>query len=126
MEWYLKVVRDNYANFQGRARRQEYWMYALINLMIVLVLGIFDTLLFSSGNNFISGIYSLAVLVPGIAVSVRRLHDTDRSGWWLLLVLIPIIGIIILLVLMCIEGNSASNRFGTNPKAGITLNSDDS
>lgn len=117
MEWYLKVVRDNYANFQGRARRQEYWMYALINLIIVIILSMFDTLLFSSGNNFISGIYSLAVLLPGIAVSVRRLHDTDRSGWWLLLTFIPIVGVIILLIFMCVEGDHANNRFGSNPKA---------
>lgn len=117
MEWYLKVVRDNYANFQGRARRQEYWMYALINLIIVVILSIIDTLIFNSGNNFISGIYSLAVLIPGIAVSVRRLHDTDRSGWWLLLSLIPIVGIIVLLVFMASEGDRANNRFGTNPKA---------
>lgn len=117
MEWYLKVVRDNYANFQGRARRQEYWMYALINLIIVVVLSIVDTLIFDSGNNFISGIYSLAVLIPGIAVSVRRLHDTDRSGWWLLLSLIPIVGIIVLLVFMASEGDKSSNRFGINPKA---------
>lgn len=117
MEWYLKVVRDNYANFQGRARRQEYWMYALINLIIVIILSMFDTLLFSSGNNFISGIYSLAVLLPGIAVSVRRLHDTDRSGWWLLLTFIPIVGVIILLIFMCVEGDHVNNRFGSNPKA---------
>lgn len=117
MEWYLKVVRDNYANFHGRARRQEYWMYALINLIIFVVLAIVDTILFSSGNNFISGIYSLAVLIPGIAVSVRRLHDTDRSGWWLLLTFIPVIGVLVLLFFMCVEGDRGANRFGSNPKA---------
>ncbi len=116
MNWYLKVVRDNYANFMGRARRQEYWMFAFINLIIVLILNTIDRVIFSPDMAILSSLYGLAILIPGIAVAVRRLHDTDRSGWWVLLALIPIIGVIILIVMMCIDSTPGPNRFGPNPK----------
>lgn len=116
MNWYLKVVRDNYANFKGRARRQEYWMFAFINLIIILILNTIDRVAFSADMAILSSIYGLAILIPGIAVAVRRLHDTDRSGWWALLGLIPIIGTIILIVMMCFDSTPGTNRFGPNPK----------
>ncbi len=116
MNWYLKVVRDNYANFKGRARRQEYWMFAFINLIIILILNTIDRVAFSADMAILSSIYGLAILIPGIAVAVRRLHDTDRSGWWALLGLIPIVGTIILIVMMCFDSTSGTNRFGPNPK----------
>jgi len=98
MEWYLKVIRDNYANFNGRATRQEYWMFTLFNgvfSMMVTIVGI------NLGIGYLSILYSLAVLIPSFAVAVRRLHDVNKSGWWLLIMLIPLFGIIWLLVLMC-------------------------
>ena len=98
MEWYLKVVQDNYANFNGRATRQEYWMFTLFNgifSIMVTIVGI------NLGIGYLSILYSLAVLIPGFAVAVRRLHDVNKSGWWLLIMLIPLFGIIWLLVLMC-------------------------
>ena len=116
MNWYLKVVRDNYANFKGRARRQEYWMFAFINLIIMLILNTIDRVAFSADMAILSSIYGLAILIPGIAVAVRRLHDTDRSGWWALLGLIPIVGTIILSVMMCFDSTPGTNRFGPNPK----------
>lgn len=116
MNWYLKVVRDNYANFKGRARRQEYWMFAFINLIIILILNTIDRVAFSADMAILSSIYGLAILIPGIAVAVRRLHDTDRSGWWALLGLIPIVGTIILIVMMCFDSTPGTNRFGPNPK----------
>lgn len=116
MNWYLKVVRDNYANFKGRARRQEYWMFAFINLIIILILNTIDRVAFSADMAILSSIYGLAILIPGIAVAVRRLHDTDRSGWWALLGLIPIVGTIILIVIMCFDSTPGTNRFGPNPK----------
>lgn len=116
MNWYLKVVRDNYANFKGRARRQEYWMFAFINLIIMLILNTIDRVAFSADMAILSSIYGLAILIPGIAVAVRRLHDTDRSGWWALLGLIPIVGTIILIVMMCFDSTPGTNRFGPNPK----------
>jgi uncharacterized membrane protein YhaH (DUF805 family) len=113
MNWYLQVLRK-YAEFNGRARRTEYWMFALFSLIASAVLGFVET---TAGiEPALSGIYGLAVLIPTLAVSVRRLHDTDRSGWWLLLGLVPVIGIIVLIVFAVLEGQPGPNRFGPNPK----------
>lgn len=116
MNWYLKVVKGNYANFKGRARRQEYWMFAFINLMIAVLLSIVDTVVFSAGNFIFSSLYMLIVLIPGIAVAVRRLHDTSRSGWWMLLAVIPVIGVLALIIMMCVDSTPAPNQYGSNPK----------
>ena len=107
MNWYLGVLKK-YAVFSGRARRKEYWMFFLFNMIIAFVLGFVEGLMGGPGN--VGNIYSLAVLVPGIAVGVRRMHDTDHSGWWLLL---PIVN----LVFACTEGTKGENRFGGDPKA---------
>lgn len=114
MNWYLNVMK-NYITFDGRARRKEYWMFFLINIIILLVLSIVDGVLFG-GTAILSGIYALIQFLPQLAVSVRRLHDTDRSGWWILLGLIPIVGLV-LLVFFCLNGTPGSNRFGADPKA---------
>lgn len=113
MQWYLKVLQ-NYIGFSGRARRKEYWMFTLINFIVIIILSILESLLGLPG--FISGLYSLAVLIPGLAVSVRRLHDTGKSGWWLLLSFIPIIGAIILLVFFALDSEDGANQYGPNPK----------
>ncbi|WP_028927203.1 DUF805 domain-containing protein [Pseudonocardia acaciae] len=118
MQWYVKVLRQ-YADFNGRARRTELWMFALFNVIAMLVLGIIDAvagLKIDPGFGVLGSIYSLAVLVPGLAVSVRRLHDTGRSGWWILLGLVPIVGGIVLLVWYCTPGKPENNRWGANPK----------
>lgn len=115
MNWYLEVL-NKYAVFTGRARRQEYWMFVLFNIIIAIALAFIDGLLFGEAG-LLGGGYSLAILIPGLAVSVRRLHDTDRSGWWLLISFIPLIGAIILIVLLATEGMPGDNRFGSNPKA---------
>ncbi|HUF12280.1 MAG TPA: DUF805 domain-containing protein [Longimicrobiales bacterium] len=117
MEWYLKVLRD-YAKFDGRAHRQEYWMFFLINLLIMVGISIVESVLGSFG--IVGIIYGLAVLIPGLAVGVRRLHDTGRSGWWLLIGLIPVIGVIVLLVFLVQDSEPGPNQFGPNPKATVT------
>ena len=115
MEWYLKVVRDNYANFNGRASRQEYWMFTLFNIIFVVVAMVVDGVL---GLGFIIYmLYMLAVLIPGIAVFVRRMHDIGKSGWWFFISLIPLIGGIWLLVLLATDGSSEDNNYGTSLKA---------
>ena len=114
MEWYLKVIRDNYANFNGRASRQEYWMFTLFNIIFVVVAMVVDGVL---GLGFIIYmLYMLAVLIPGIAVFVRRMHDIGKSGWWFFISLIPLIGGIWLLVLLATDGSSEDNNYGTSLK----------
>ena len=129
MHWMLMPLR-RYADFSGRSRRREYWMFVLLNLLISLAVWTLLALTFFAGMSetemttiltsvFLHyGLVSLAFLIPGIAVTVRRLHDTDRSGWTILLGLIPIVGAIVLLVFYCSEGTNGPNRFGPDPKAG--------
>lgn len=112
MEWYLKVLR-NYAEFEGRARRMEYWMFVLVNLGVLFVLGMLEHLV--GLPSVLVSLYSLAILIPSIAVSVRRLHDTDRSGWWILIGFIPLIGTLVLLVFYCFGGDPGDNDFGPDP-----------
>ena len=110
---YIEVLRK-YAVFNGRSRRKEYWYFALFNYIITIVLLTIDA---EAGMGlFLSGIYTLAVLIPGMAVTVRRLHDTDRSGWWLLIALIPLIGAIVLLVFMVQDSKPGKNQYASNPK----------
>ena len=120
MNWYLKAL-TNYTEFGGRARRKEYWFFILFNILISIAFTIIDgvTGLYSieTGVGLFSGIYSLAILVPSIAVGVRRLHDTNRSGWWLLISFIPLIGAIILIVFLASDSNPEENQYGPNPKA---------
>ena len=119
MNWYLHVFK-NYATFSGRARRKEYWMFFLISALISIVLTLLDILLGTYSMEYeaglFSGLYSLLILIPSIAVVVRRLHDTDRSGWWILISLIPLIGVIVLFVFICLDSQPGTNRFGANPK----------
>lgn len=119
MNWYIKVLK-NYANFEGRARRKEYWMFYLFNFLAVIIIGFLAGII--SGilkTNFgipVFCIYYLAIILPSLAVAVRRLHDIGKSGWWLFISLIPIVGSIILLVWLCIEGTPGQNQYGPNPK----------
>ena len=119
MEWYLKVVRDNYANFNGRASRQEYWMFILFNFIFTIVVGFIDGFL---SLGFLSLLYVLAILIPGLAVLVRRLHDVNKSGWWFFIIFIPIIGTIWMLILLCTDGNPGENSYGPSPKAAPVSN----
>ena len=120
MNWYLAVLKK-YADFSGRARRMEYWMFSLISLLIMVGFVLVDaTMGFEIGDEelgLLSTIYVLAVLIPSLAVSVRRLHDTDRSGWWVLIGIVPLIGDIVLLIFFVLDSTPGDNRFGPNPKA---------
>nr|WP_321357269.1 DUF805 domain-containing protein [uncultured Draconibacterium sp.] len=113
MYWYLKVLKQ-YADFNGRARRQEYWMFVLVNIIFSIVATVLDSIFGTWGA--IAGLYGLAILIPGLAVSARRLHDIGKSGWMLFVVLIPVIGAIWLIILFATEGTPESNEYGTNPK----------
>lgn len=119
MNWYLEVLKK-YAVFKGRARRKEYWFFVLFNVIISFVLTLIDgmlgTLSVESGVGVLGVIYLLAVLLPGIGVSIRRLHDTGRSGWWLLIGLIPFVGAIVIFVFMLLDSTPGENQYGPNPK----------
>lgn len=118
MHWYIDVLKK-YAVFSGRAQRAEYWMFLLINLIISIAIGIFSSvtgMVSENGISILSSLYSLGIIIPSIAVTVRRLHDIDKSGWWILMSLIPFIGIIVLLIFMIRDSQVGTNRYGSNPK----------
>ncbi len=127
MSWYVAVLKK-YAVFSGRARRKEYWYFFLVNIIIAMVLGALTAIVGGSGQNSsssnplslglscISSLYSLAVLLPGLGVVVRRLHDIGKGGAWIFIGLIPLIGGIWLLVLMATDSQPGDNQYGPNPK----------
>lgn len=119
MNWYLKVLKQ-YADFSGRARRKEYWMFALFNFIFLIVAMMLDNVFGLTVGKLPYGVfyflYAIAVLIPGLAVAVRRLHDVGKSGWMILIALIPLIGAIWLLVLMVTDSNPGINQYGSNPK----------
>lgn len=119
MSWCIAALKK-YAVFSGRARRKEYWYFALFYLIIYIVLSFIDratgTFNLKSHVGLLTGIFALAMVMPSLAVSVRRLHDTDRTGWWLLIGFVPLIGAIVLLVFFVLDGTPETNRFGQNPK----------
>ena len=122
MNWYLKVLKQ-YTRFNGRARRKEFWYFNLISSLISLVLAFLDTLLQlgsgSTDSRLLLSIYFLGTLLPSYAVTIRRLHDIGKSGWWLLIGLIPLIGSVVLLCFCLQDSEPGANRFGRNPKESI-------
>ncbi len=112
MKWFLKCLKQ-YADFKGRARRTEYWMFVLFCGLAGFVAGLLDSLL---GIQVFTYLLSLAILVPSLAVAVRRLHDIGKSGWYYFLCLIPLIGTIWLIVLFCKDSQPGTNEWGPNPK----------
>lgn len=113
MEWYISVLKK-YAVFQGRARRKEYWMFVLFNFIITFVLNLLSRFIGVFG--ILSGLYTLAVLIPSLAVCVRRLHDIGKSGWWLFIILVPLVGSILLIVWYCQDSQEGENAYGPCPK----------
>lgn len=115
--WYVRVLQ-NFAQFSGRARRKEYWFFTLFNALIAIVLRVVDLATIKSEGPYgiLVSIYVLAMFIPGLAVTVRRLHDTGRSGWWFLVAFIPFVGGIILLIFMVEDSKPGDNAYGPNPK----------
>ncbi|MEG8279900.1 DUF805 domain-containing protein [Streptomyces sp. AHA2] len=113
MNWFIEVVKK-YAVFSGRARRKEYWMFALFYALFAIVAAVIDGVVF--GTQILSLVLALGLLLPSLGVTVRRLHDTNRSGWWILIGFIPLVGAIVMLVFLCLEGEAGSNKYGHNPK----------
>ncbi|MBD2815668.1 DUF805 domain-containing protein [Xenorhabdus sp. Flor] len=115
MNWYFQVFK-NYADFSGRARRKEYWMFYLFNIIIFSAICILGAILSDTIGSIVMLIYALVAFIPSLAVTVRRLHDTNRSGWWFLLVFVPIGGIVVFIFTL-LEGTEGSNDYGADPKA---------
>lgn len=119
MSWYIAVLKE-YATFSGRARRKEYWMFFLFSTIAAVVLSILDMAIGTfdpqSGFGLISLAYFVAVFLPNLAVTVRRLHDAGLSGWWILLVFVPFIGAIALLIMMVLPSNAGENKHGPAPR----------
>jgi uncharacterized membrane protein YhaH (DUF805 family) len=111
VHWYTDVIK-RYAVFDGRAGRPEYWWFFLINTIISLVL----RFAIPSAGPIISELYGLAVLLPSIGVAIRRLHDTNRTGWWILVALIPLVGWIWIIVLLALAGDTGPNQYGPPPE----------
>lgn len=110
----VKTCLNKYADFSGRAQRSEYWYFFLFLVIVDIVASVLDSALFGD----FSALYliaTLALIVPSIAAGVRRLHDTGRSGWWLLLAFIPVVGAIVLIVFLCQRGTAGPNQFGPDP-----------
>ncbi|MBB3111176.1 uncharacterized membrane protein YhaH (DUF805 family) [Paenibacillus phyllosphaerae] len=114
MGWYVNVIR-NYAGFAGRARRKEFWMFYLVNIIISILIGVAEAIL-GIESSLLSGLYGLFILLPSLALGARRLHDIGKSGWWLLIGLIPLIGGIVLFVFSIMEGDDDTNKYGQDPK----------
>lgn len=119
MDLVIQCITKKYAKFSSRASRKEFWLFFLFYCILAFILGFIDgfagTYDAESGYGVLSTIFMLVTLVPYLAVCVRRLHDTDRSGWWLLLCLVPLIGLIWFIVVCCLKGSDGENRFGENP-----------
>ena len=121
MNYYLKVLRQ-YVDFKGRARRAEYWNFVLISFLISIALSLIDVYAFginpmAGESGLLSNLYSLAIILPSLGVTVRRLHDVGKSGWFILIALIPIIGLIWLLILFFTDSKPDENKWGPSPKA---------
>jgi len=119
MNWYLAVIKK-YAEFNGRARRKEYWMFALFNIIFLVVAMILDNVFKTTIEGIPYGLfyflYAFAILTPSLSVTVRRLHDIGKSGWMLLIAIIPLFGAIWFLISMVMDGDAGTNKYGSNPK----------
>ncbi len=122
MNEFLTVVRNNYANFKGRARRREYWMFTLVYILISVVVSLISNYFFPHAipnrpqMNVLGSLLGLILFLPTLAVTIRRMHDTDKSGWWILIGIIPLIGQIILIIFLAQDSQTGSNKWGPNPK----------
>lgn len=117
MTWYIRALK-HYAEFSGRARRKEFWYFILFNTLFFVILAGIDIAILGpgGGTGILSGIFLLGTLLPGLGVTVRRLHDTGRSGWWFCISLVPLIGSIVLLVFLVQDGTHGNNGYGIDPK----------
>jgi uncharacterized membrane protein YhaH (DUF805 family) len=116
--YFIDAVKNHYADFNGRARRKAYGFFILVNIIINIVLSVIDTIVFNNiiGIPLLSLLFGLAILVPSLAISVRRLHDIGKSGWLAILLFIPIVSLVLFIILLAVDSVKGSNQYGENPK----------
>lgn len=112
----IKTVFSKYAVFKGRARRSEYWWFVLFCFIVTAILSAIGSYIFGDGDNYLVTAFDVAVFLPSLGVGMRRMHDIGKSGWWILIGLIPIVGLIIMIVWCARDGEPGSNQYGVNPK----------
>ncbi|MDR3345719.1 MAG: DUF805 domain-containing protein [Campylobacteraceae bacterium] len=113
-EWYVDAIKNHYFDFNGRSRRSAYWFFVLLNIIVTIVIVVID---FAIGTYpIIYYVYALAIFLPNLGLAVRRMHDIDKSGWWVLVALIPFVGWIWLIILAATDSTRGENQFGANPK----------
>jgi uncharacterized membrane protein YhaH (DUF805 family) len=117
IQYFMDGVTKHYFDFNGRSRRSAFWYYILVYVVIYVVLAIIQSVIHMT-TPILTGLFGLALLLPTLGIEVRRLHDTNCSGWWILIGLVPIVGIILLIVWFCAAGTSGPNEYGPDPKAG--------
>jgi uncharacterized membrane protein YhaH (DUF805 family) len=122
-DYYVYGLTTGYALFRGRARRREYWLFFLASLLVSIAISLIESLVLGDAS-WVSAVYFIATFIPGIAVGVRRLHDIDRTGWWWLILFVPIIGIVVFVIFLATAGREGENRFGPDPKAMLDAGPD--
>ncbi len=113
MHWFIDPIKNHYFDFEGRATRQQFWMFFLIYLIVAIVIGVVESMV--GLEDILTGLFGVALLLPYLGLAARRLHDIDKSGWWLLIGLVPIIGFIVLLVFYIKKGDAGENQYGPSP-----------
>lgn len=119
MNYFIEGITTKYADFSGRARRKEYWMFALFYVLLYTIISIVANVLPESVGSLVLLVFVLGLFIPCLSALVRRLHDTGRSGWWILLQIIPIIGPIVIFIFCVLDGEPTENEYGPNPKATL-------
>ncbi len=117
--YFIDTLKNHYADFKGRAARSDYWYFMLFYIIIALVLSLIDSILFSSdgsSNGILGSIFSLAAFLPSLGLAIRRLHDTGKSGWWVLAAIIPLLGFLLLIYFFVQDSQPGENQYGQNPK----------
>lgn len=112
MNWLLDPIKDHYVDFEGRATRQQYWMFVLMSIVASIILAIIDGAVGSAG--VLPVLFQLGILLPSIAIAARRLHDIGKSGWWQLVALVPLIGAIVLIVMLALKSEPGANKYGAS------------
>ncbi|MDR2100894.1 MAG: DUF805 domain-containing protein [Campylobacteraceae bacterium] len=118
VQYYLDAIKNHYFDFNGRARRSAYWFFVLSNIIVSIAISIVDAIIFVNiiGFALLGLLYNLAIILPSLGLAVRRLHDIGKSGWWVLITLIPIVGIIWFIILAATDSERGENQYGANPK----------